>query len=411
MSTPAFNPDLAYQGEAPPFDPNAGYDKAAPAGPPADRLPKNWQMAQPTAEEQDFLQKNSGYTWLPADNRFPQREPGIYPTGPGNEWRNDPNHPNASMQQAPVDLHLGQHIYENLKLGVTGATLPLMFEASLPQLIGGLVGGGIGSYGAQKVAKSAGAGEFGQEVAGDVGGVVGGAVGTGAARYATSKARALYEALPSDLQDALKTQLAKAGKDATGAVGGYRLKKAIDLWDTVGELKDRFIKTGGKVQGELDATGKDFPDYAGEKEPKPTPWNAHDATGENKQFAGGMDEFTPKPMRPTVAPSALSLPTPQPAAPSPLAQSASLGIPAPFRAPYSPPPAAPPQESLAGSLVRSVTEPKAPPKADPLLIRLRSIASDIEAHEKGAAQPTTEDDLTGLLLQSLAQVKARKGVQ
>ena len=360
---------------------------------------KDW-YGTPSPEIDNFLKQNPGYQFLDADPKFPNRKPGIYPMGPGNEWRNDPNlnERKGNPDQWPVDLHFGKHAYQSGKMAVMGATLPLLFEATLPQIISGLIGGTAGSYGGQKIAKSAGAGEFGQEVSGDVGGLVGGmagsAVTSAATNYAGSRVRAIYDALPADLQDAVKTQLTKAGKDAAGAVAGYRARKVLDFFDTLSELKARFVKTG-KITSDLDATGKEFPDYAGEPPPKAAP--ILDATGENKPFAGGMDEFTAKPMRPTVAPSGLS----------PVQQSAALGaIPQPMRPAYQPPAAETP--GAAGSMVRSVVGPS---KADPLLVRLRSIASDIEAQEQATPGHLPEEDLTGLLLQSLAQVKARKGIQ
>ncbi len=132
----------------------------------------------PQSEELDFLQKNPGHAWLSRDpQKFPNREEGIYPSGPGNEWRNDPTSPMASNTQAPIDLHLGLHTYQGMKTGLLAATAPLALEASVPQLIGGLAGGTAGSYAGQKIAQAAGAGPVGQEIAGDVGGLAGGALG------------------------------------------------------------------------------------------------------------------------------------------------------------------------------------------------------------------------------------------
>jgi hypothetical protein len=63
----------------------------------------------PQSEELQFMQQNPGHTWIARAPNFPNREEGIYPTGPGNEWRNDPNSPMAQNSQFPVDLHLGLH--------------------------------------------------------------------------------------------------------------------------------------------------------------------------------------------------------------------------------------------------------------------------------------------------------------
>jgi hypothetical protein len=320
-----------------------------------------------SAEEQQFLQENPNYKWMAADPKFPNRPQGIYPSGPGNEWRKDP-----SFAQSPVDLHLAKHTYEGAKAGAMAATAPLALEATLPQLAGGVVGGAVGSFAGEKAAKAAGSGEFGQEVAGDLGSLAGGALAgyaAGAAgKVASSKARAIYEALPESLQKLVR------------AAAPTKLKLAVDFWDGLNEWGTR-----AKPQPELDATGENKP-FAGSPAPKPARWDAFDATGENKPFAGGMDEWMPKPMRP---PSVV------------VAQPTPAAIPARMSPPGS-----------AGSLVRSVTETP-PAKPDPLLTRLRAIAADIEAHDKTAAAAKPEDDLTGLLLDSLkpenlAAIRAKK---
>lgn len=324
-----------------------------------------------TGEEAAFLKSNPSYQWLSKDPKFPNRQEGIYSMGPGNEWRNDPNHPMHDVTQMPVDLHLGRHTYEAARDAAAGSTLPLTFEASLPQLAGGLLGGAAGSVAGKEIAKSAGAGEVGQEVAGDVGGVAGGLLTGAAANVAVSKARAIYTALPDVLQ-----------KELLG-VASPRLKNAIRLWDALTELKER------PTPKPLDATGENV-DYAGAKPPKPAP--VLDATGENKPFAGGMDEWNPKPQR-TIA----SLnPKPAPVQTAPV-------IPAPKPAPAP---------GSAGSLVQSVAEQPVAGKSDPLLARLKKIAADIETHEKAAATstPNLDEDLTPLLLEHLRQVRAQKGV-
>src|ERR1700724_1518194 len=49
----------------------------------------------PSQEEQAFLKSNPDHQWVPADPKFPNRPEGIYPTGPGNEWRKDPSYAQA----------------------------------------------------------------------------------------------------------------------------------------------------------------------------------------------------------------------------------------------------------------------------------------------------------------------------
>jgi len=170
-----------------------------------------------SAEQQQFLKEKSGYQYFPADPKFPNRPEGIYPTGPGNEWRQHPD-----FAQEPVDLHLGQHTYEGAKAGAMAATAPLALGATLPQLAGGAAGATVGTIAGQAGAKKLGAGEFEQEVAGDVGGVVGGGIGGGAADWAMQKAVSLYKAMPGPVQKALLGVLSP------------RAKEAIELADALG---------------------------------------------------------------------------------------------------------------------------------------------------------------------------------
>jgi len=67
----------------------------------------------PQSEELQFMQQNPGHTWINRTPSFPNRQEGIYPVGPGNEWRNDP-----SMSQSPVDLHLALHTYASTQSDV-----------------------------------------------------------------------------------------------------------------------------------------------------------------------------------------------------------------------------------------------------------------------------------------------------
>jgi hypothetical protein len=139
----------------------------------------------PDSEELQFLQQSPGHTWVTASPNFPNRQEGIYPTGPGNEWRNDP-----TVSQFPVDLHLGLHTYQGAKAGLMAATAPFALEATIPQVVGGLAGGAAGSYAGQKIAQATGAGPVGQEVGQDVGGLVGGLYGMKQASSFASNVRA-----------------------------------------------------------------------------------------------------------------------------------------------------------------------------------------------------------------------------
>jgi hypothetical protein len=64
---------------------------------------------------------------MPADPRFPNRPSGIYPTGPGNEWRKDP-----SYTQAPIDLHLLRHSLEGAAEGAA-TVAPAVGVAAAPE--------------------------------------------------------------------------------------------------------------------------------------------------------------------------------------------------------------------------------------------------------------------------------------
>lgn len=70
----------------------------------------------PTPEEQQLLASNPSYKYLPADPKFPNRPAGVYPTGPGNEWRNDP-----TMSQSPVDPELLKHTAQGAGYGALAA--------------------------------------------------------------------------------------------------------------------------------------------------------------------------------------------------------------------------------------------------------------------------------------------------
>lgn len=285
-------------------------------------------------------------------------------TVPNARIRNLPNP--AANEPDPLTA-----LYHGAKTGAQLASIPAAATLSVSDLLFGTAGAAVGGYAAQKGAKTLGAGELGQEMAGDAGSLLGGALSAKVGSLAISKGRAIYDALPADIQNALR-------KKAVG-LASPRLKNAMDLWDTLGSLRGRV--TGG---GELDATGE-FPPYAGEKTPTPEPWNAHDATGENKPFAGGMDEWRPKPGA------------------------------NPVSDPLWPLRSAPTPEQLQAA---QPSAPKAKPKVsltnDPILNKLRLIAAKIEADEaaapKGSAGPADPDadDLTPELLQSLAEVTARK---
>jgi hypothetical protein len=153
VSTPAATPNL---------DLSAGMVQQAPGATPAPApaLPKMPAASdpdlsagmvngspdpnQPDAEEQAFLQANPDHKWMVEDPKFPNRPTGIYPTGRGNEWRNDP-----AYTQAPVDLHFVEHTLEGAGAGalaVAPVLAPEIISSGLaalkPALLKGIQGMG-----------------------------------------------------------------------------------------------------------------------------------------------------------------------------------------------------------------------------------------------------------------------------
>jgi hypothetical protein len=79
----------------------------------------------PSQEEQQFLQSTPGYKYVPADTKFPNRPAGVYPSGPGNEWRNDP-----SYSQSPVDLHMVGNTAQGAATAAAATAAPLVAGAA-----------------------------------------------------------------------------------------------------------------------------------------------------------------------------------------------------------------------------------------------------------------------------------------
>lgn len=194
------------------------WDSTGAAGAPPSVLPANFAAWDDTPKYRDaygtssneidtFLKLNPGYEFVDADPRFPNMRPGIYPKGSTQQANfhenGKPKAPEQTTDLWPTDPHLIKHAYQSGKEAVAMSTAPLAFEATIPQLIGGVVGGTVGTVGGQKIARAAGAGETGQEVAGDVAGVAGGMAGGAAADWTAAKAAALYKALPKELQSEL----------------------------------------------------------------------------------------------------------------------------------------------------------------------------------------------------------------
>lgn len=102
---------------------------------PLEQLGQSVQKAQtagPSPEEQQLLASNPSYKYLPKDPRFPNRQPGVYPMGEGNEWRDDPNSPMASNSQSPIDPHLLKHTAEGAGYGALAAGSALAAPLASP---------------------------------------------------------------------------------------------------------------------------------------------------------------------------------------------------------------------------------------------------------------------------------------
>jgi len=113
-----------------------GYTLETPsATQPQVNLPEGYTLEKPgespSDEESTFLQQNKDYAWVPSDANFPNRPAGIYPIGPGNEWRKNPDY-----AQAPVDLHLARHTFEGAAEGAMPALLALGLPAAGPIISG-----------------------------------------------------------------------------------------------------------------------------------------------------------------------------------------------------------------------------------------------------------------------------------
>lgn len=297
--------------------------------------------------------------------------------------------------------------YRRVKTAAGVASVLALPEASIPSLLAGVTGGAVGNVAGKTIAAKSGAGSDTQELAGDAGGLLGGVLSGSVGNYATSKARAIYSALPDGLQ-----------KELLG-IASPRLKNALHLWDALDELSTSSAKP---ATPELDATGENRA-YAGASQPKAQP--PLDATGENKPFAGGIDEWTPKQVKakPTLADldpatgarkaaaskSVVAQPSPQVVtAQPPVNTQAATGW--HMQAMQTARQKLGPEADTSAVLQEAAKIQQAGPN-DPLLERLRVIAKGIEEHDKAqAAIPKPEDDLTDILLQSLKQVRAKKGL-
>lgn len=289
--------------------------------------------------------------------------------------------PNARIRNMPrpddPSQSPGRNFYEGAKTGLMLGSIPASAGQPIAPLARGVIGATLGGYGAKKVAKAAGAGDFGQEVAGDVGGLAGGG---------------LAAELPGT----------KVGQ-SVAAVAKPFSAFAEDLPVVGSAIKG--MKAAGTVRGELADIWAKKPTYPGAPLPE----------------SPGYNPGAPLPEHPGVFPGAPNPETPDPD----LLRARSL-----FEGASSPPdPSAglgkiPVRGSIAGAMADSVKAPAAPtnppfergnlgrllnesvgaaPPPDPKapIYQRGQIAQQMKA-------PPASEDLTPMLQKSLDQARAAK---
>lgn len=226
----------------------------------------------------------------------------------------------------------------------------------------------------------------------------------GAARTVAENAPAAARAVSS------KPALAKVARVASDVVDpeltGIVSPRLAYAQKALGRLADVLEKK--QPAGGLDATGENKPFAGGMDEatpPKPQP--ELDATGENKPFAGGMDEAPPA--------QPVSAPRIPPANPQPVAQQAA---PAPRTVVLDPETGRPEFSDVIAAKAKSAA-PDATvdalaktntPAAEDLLAKLSQIAKKIQSEEE--AEPgAADEDLIQKMQDSIAIVNARKALQ
>lgn len=268
---------------------------------------------------------------------------------------------------------------------------------------------------AAPIAQAAGANVPGMEhsaAAGDVGGVAGHFAAAEAPYVAGAAAPALApfsERLAARLPDSVTTsRVARtAGKTALDVASDVPVVRQL------AKIKANWEATAPKPPAAappLDATGENKPFAGGMDEYAPSS-KALDATGENKPFAGGMDE----PAAPKPAPSSTSAPAA--AQPRTIVTDPQTGRPEFSDVVETKQQAAAPIETKAPPTETPApqTPPKRPPvetpgpAADDLLERLKGVADRIQKQET-AAPGSADEDLVQQAQDSLDMVRARKAI-
>lgn len=226
---------------------------------------------------------------------------------------------------------------------------------------------------------------------GDYAGGAGRTLGLGTGIVAGAKAPQIVDAAGS-AASAAKPAVASAARVASDIVDpeltGVVSPRLAHLQRVLGKAADAMQKKPSvpAAAAVLDATGENKPFAGGMDEYTPPKYSTLDATGENKPFAGGMDEAIPAKASTTAAP------TPAPSA---------------VDAVVIPQRAAPTQA--------------VPKSIDPILARLRQFASKIQDEEAAAPKepaargrrpsaptiPTSDDDLLDLLHRSLKEINQK----
>lgn len=236
---------------------------------------------------------------------------------------------------------------------------------------------------------------------GDYAGGAGRTLGVGTGIVAGAKAPEIVEGAGNAAAaagSAAKPVVASAARTASDIVDpeltGVVSPRLAHLQRVLGKAADAMQKKPSVpvAAAELDATGENKPFAGGMDEYIPKKFSELDATGENKPFAGGMDEAIPAKASPTAAPSA----PPTPAA------SAAESVVIPQRA-----------------------APPVPKAIDPILARLRQFAAKIQDEQAAAPKeaavrsrrpsapviPASDDDLLDLLHRSLKEINQKAANQ
>jgi hypothetical protein len=250
-------------------------------------------------------------------------------------------------------------------------------------------------YASGRVTPKAAASVLPEALGTGVGQVAGGAVYGKGGEVGTDLSRAAIAKLPSF--GAIAGAPIRYGARAAEAVANSKLRPFTKIMTPADEALASKVQIPGRDFGLrkpvasasiLDATGENKPFAGGMDEYAPKPATILDATGENRPFAGGFDEYASPATAPAKAPGTAGS----------MAQSI-----------LSPIERAPVEQAPVPKPAPATEAPATPRTRAGLLNQLRQNAARIQQQEKAAqAAVPGEEDLTPQLEESLRQVRARK---